>query len=274
MLGLSSHEPYFSILRENVSQKARPQPGLNLSAKEKSGEFDEKDDSIADVKQFEFLHIHILREYLEAEFKDGVSYAQGFDLERVIDDFVFLCFFAGNDFLPHLPSLDIREGGIDTLLKQYKNLMSSMGGYLTENGKVILGRTEMVALRLGQLEDAVFADRQDKNERQARNRQRRKRSEQAAAASIAQAGLATPLGQEGSASGGKSGAEALSMYKEKLKKVLYDKNEVEEVEDEVQLHTAGFKARYYMKKFHVDIEKEPDFPRQVVKAYVEGLVWV
>ena len=60
------------------------------------------------------------------------------DDERLLDDFVLLCFFVGNDFLPQLPCLSIPDGGLDLLLALYSRaLPRSLGGYLTDDGGMI-----------------------------------------------------------------------------------------------------------------------------------------
>jgi 5'-3' exonuclease len=44
----------------------------------------------------------------------------GIDIRSRIYDYIFLCFFLGNDFLPHFPSLNIRTHGIEVLLEIYR----------------------------------------------------------------------------------------------------------------------------------------------------------
>ena len=63
----------------------------------------------------------MLREYFLFEYRDiAPAMKLRFDLERIIDDFVFFCFFIGNDFLPSLSALDIDEGSLDKLIEFYK----------------------------------------------------------------------------------------------------------------------------------------------------------
>ena len=51
-----------------------------------------------------------------------------------------------------LPTLDIAEGALDKLFAIYKELLPSMGGYLTHAGELNRGRLEMVLKQLAALE--------------------------------------------------------------------------------------------------------------------------
>jgi 5'-3' exonuclease len=79
-----------------------------------------------------------------------------FDLERIIDDFVFFCFFIGNDFLPSLSALDISEGSLDQLIDLYKELLPSMTDYITEAGKIYWDRAQPFIEMLGKHEVESF----------------------------------------------------------------------------------------------------------------------
>jgi 5'-3' exoribonuclease 2 len=165
MLGLATHEPHFRILREDVfANDTKPghcrkcgQPGhMADSCRGTAPKPDET--AKKPLKPFIWLHVSILREYLAIELSvpnQGFT----FDLERALDDWVFMCFFVGNDFLPHLPSLDIRENGIDTLIAIWRDNLPLMGGYVTEDGHVDLPRAQYILEGLAKQEDGIFKRR-------------------------------------------------------------------------------------------------------------------
>ena len=63
-----------------------------------------------------------------------------YDLECIIDDWVFLGFLVGNDFIPHLPDLHINSNALPFLYQTYISVMPSLDGYINEGGIINLKR--------------------------------------------------------------------------------------------------------------------------------------
>jgi 5'-3' exonuclease len=57
------------------------------------------------------------------------------DKNKVIDDFIFICCLMGNDFLPHIPALDIYSNAIDKLLECYVDTLL-LSGYIMNNNNI------------------------------------------------------------------------------------------------------------------------------------------
>ncbi|SRR6266576_5323722 len=130
MLGLLSHDPHFCLLREEVKfgpstrKKGNTRSALVITT---SFSADPRCNSLESIN-FYLLHLSLLREYLNLEFHD-IEHVLPFDysLERVIDDFILLAVFVGNDFLPNLPDLHIHQNGLERLFEVYKKVLPTLG---------------------------------------------------------------------------------------------------------------------------------------------------
>jgi 5'-3' exoribonuclease 1 len=144
MLGLLSHDPHFCLLREEVKFG----PGTRKT-QQKSLE----------QQNFYLMHLCIVREYLELEFQElqePGALGFKFDMERIIDDFILMAFFVGNDFLPNLPHLHINEGALALMFGVYKTVLPKAKGYINEGGVINLERLEMLLDELSHVEYRFF----------------------------------------------------------------------------------------------------------------------
>ncbi|EAL62473.1 hypothetical protein DDB_G0289921 [Dictyostelium discoideum AX4] len=71
---------------------------------------------------FDYVNIDSFRTYLEYYFFEKIekSKREKINFNRVINDFTVLCFYLGNDFLPHLPSVGIQSGSIELIMCWYR----------------------------------------------------------------------------------------------------------------------------------------------------------
>lgn len=148
MLGLTSHENHFSLLREEVRF---------------GGKKNQKRISAPEETTFHLLHLSLMREYIDYEFsslKDKIPFK--YDPERIIDDWILMGFLVGNDFIPHLPHLHINHDALPLLYKTYINILPQLGGYINESGHLNLMHFEKYLAKLADFDrehfNEVFVD--------------------------------------------------------------------------------------------------------------------
>ena len=143
MLALGTHLPNFWILREDL--------------------YDAKNEFFVIDIGTTRVELAQLMDWNEQNDENNDSKeSPKFEQESAVNDFIFICFMVGNDFLPHIPSLEIIEGGIDQMLDVYKNV-GEYYGHLTHTirDEVIFRKTtlEVFLGTIAQYDKGILEDK-------------------------------------------------------------------------------------------------------------------
>lgn len=156
-------------------------------------------------------------------------------LYKRIYDYIFLCFFLGNDFMPHFPSVNIRTGGVDKMLNAYKATIGSTNEYLTDGKTIIWKNVRKLVHFLSEQEEENI-----KNEFKLRDKMEKRFLP-----------IDTPN----------------NIYKKFDSLPTHDRS----VEKSINPFKPNWKQRYYKTLFHIEIDDER--LKQICLNYLEGLEW-
>ena len=95
-------------------------------------------------EEFHYLNIEKLKDGIWSEKKRQIQ--EYISQRDFIFDYVFLCFFMGNDFIPHLKELSIHKGGIDLLVKTYMTKLEEVKERLYDPEKVRFNKDFLIKI--------------------------------------------------------------------------------------------------------------------------------
>ena len=161
--------------------------------------------------------------------------------QNLINDFIFICYLLGNDFLPHLPSLNISKNGLDYLLELYvKNLVKNKYEYMINlKSKEIINQKIFNQLidKLAEEEDNIISEMYSKKKK-------------------------------------RYPSNSNDPYEKELHKI---ENLMFKINDPIKLGSDKselWEKRYYNHYFHTEDNELDDFKKNISEQYLIGLKWV
>jgi len=210
-------------------------------------EFDKKKSG---TEKLNYVSIDRLRDCIIHEINDLLydeENDRNLEEDSIIRDFVFICYFLGNDFLPHIPSIDIKcynkkcINGLDLLLQAYAHTYDNIEEYLIlidEKKKITYNQAflQMFLEYLSTFEDEFFFNMYNTKN------------------FVHKCGSDDPYDQE--------------MHR--IDNLLFKtKNTIELGKDKPD----DWKFRYYKQYYHTEVNQR-ELVKNACDKYFEGLIWV
>ena len=181
-----------------------------------------------------FLNIPKLAQIIRQDMNGYNTVSKKQESNRLYD-YIFLCFFLGNDFMPHFPSLNIRTGGIHTILAAYKNLFGKTNKNLTNGKTIYWSNVKILVEYLAKSEEQNLI-----NEYKIRNKWEKR-------------------------------YYPCETLEDKMKKLDNIPTKERSIEKYINPQEKGWESRYYKTLFDIDICNH--WRKKICMNYLEGLEW-
>lgn len=161
---------------------------------------------------------------------------------QLIMDYVSLCFILGNDFLPYVPSLKIKEGGLNRAMECYKHVQGEYSGeYLVDQRNPMNYNLKFLTRLFERISDYEEIDLQKQTEASETRRSKFKNGMR---------------------------LRGLTPYERDKKIWEYIENKYKDV---LKMGEDGWKERYYQ---HYLGQEYSDLQNKMIENYLTGLYWV
>lgn len=153
-----------------------------------------------------------------------------------IEDYIFICFLLGNDFLPHFPALNIRLTGFTILLELYKQLFND-SNYITYNKKINYKNLKLYIKKLAENEENFIKEVYNIREKKSKKFYPENNDE------------------------------------EKERKFIETPSWERNIEKYINPYEKEWEFRYYNSLFDVNIDNNKDFISKLSHNYIQTLLW-
>ena len=197
-------------------------------------EFIKQLDNNLDANKLYMIDIPTLASRVSFELNQGAQVESNI-INNKIYDYILLCFFLGNDFMPHFPALNIRTNGIQILMEAYASLFTDTEDFLVDKQEIIWKNIRKLISSLATNEEEYIIE-----EYLSRNKQEKHFIK----------------------------ANTPEEKLDKLNRIpTFERHE----EHYINPTLPGWQDRYYERLFHMEINDERR--RQICFNYMEALEW-